>query len=1011
MYKHLKAYALAFLILLAAAVLSSVSPAAEAESDLPLRSAVSNTERLSESQRLNGRPSRVRDNDFPASSPAFPSVAQERKQSGRNEQKGAGYYANPVPLIADPATKAGLMPAPAEFRSDQLRRQLGSDCYEYVVNNSFEEDGGWFGQPLSNIGYSDIYWYSGSRSLFLNTNFYSNSAVWQPISVPTDVESVQLSFWSGIVLAEPEEIVYFSIYDDTFGELIYWDFLQYTVEGWNYFSTAIPAHLLAGRDIQLTFQTVQDYDDFYGEIVLDDVSFVLCSSVSIEPPTPAETPTVTSTPTPQPPTATATATPTLLPSNTPTQTPAPATTAEPGAPTIDLSIQRIQVGQALMAAADPITNAPIPLIAEKPALARVYVATTGATSEENVDATLFMRDAQGTTTSFESINGPIRLTGDSIEGDARTTINFMPNALMLKGNIELWAEVDPANLVVESNESNNRSNPESFTFASGNKLRIAWVEVNQGGDRGIAEKGDTDLRKFFPVGVNDVAYYFQPGFNQPLNTPLTVQSYSEYLNALNRFWDRMTHEGSWVGGTAPDRLYGWAAGQHTGLCGVADARWVGGRGRVATGYALQCGAETMAHELGHILDRQGLRHSPNLPTQQDANCVGEPAGAEPLYPTYPNLPLGSIGAMGFDATKRELLFPAQTYDFMSYCEKAWVSPFNYSRLSTGFAPVGAAGALNGPPAESAKLLVSGLVYTGTIRAELDPFYVIRSDQSAEADTGEDFCVELRNAESVTVTSRCFNLGFINIETGSATEVDGFSLVIPYAPDTTEVVLTHAGTSLASRSVSRNQPFVRLTSPSGGEKLSGTSSVTVTWNGADLDEDTLYYSLSYSIDNGESWLPLATDLTTTSHVVDLSQLPGTTQAKFRVGASDGINTVYDTSDGLEIGFVGNSSIVVSGKPPVAAIRSDTLQIEAGRAVILEGTGYDLEDGLLPEENLTWWSNRDGELGSGSWLQTGLSVGEHVISLRVTDSAGNTHEDNLTLAVGTSAKQLFLPYVVR
>ena len=53
---------------------------------------------------------------------------------------------------------------------------------------------------------------------------------------------------------------------------------------------------------------------------------------------------------------------------------------------------------------------------------------------------------------------------------------------------------------------------------------------------------------------------------------------------------------------------------------------------------------------------------------------------------------------------------------------------------------------------------------------------------------------------------------------------------------------------------RNQaPTVRLISPVGGEALSKTA--TLRWTAGDPDKDTLSYDLSYSADNGKTWLPL------------------------------------------------------------------------------------------------------------------------------------------------------------
>lgn len=61
---------------------------------------------------------------------------------------------------------------------------------------------------------------------------------------------------------------------------------------------------------------------------------------------------------------------------------------------------------------------------------------------------------------------------------------------------------------------------------------------------------------------------------------------------------------------------------------------------------------------------------------------------------------------------------------------------------------------------------------------------------------------------------------------------------------------------------RNQaPTVRLLSPTGGEALSKTA--TLRWTAGDPDKDTLSYDLSYSADNGKTWMPLKKKATTTT----------------------------------------------------------------------------------------------------------------------------------------------------
>ncbi len=67
---------------------------------------------------------------------------------------------------------------------------------------------------------------------------------------------------------------------------------------------------------------------------------------------------------------------------------------------------------------------------------------------------------------------------------------------------------------------------------------------------------------------------------------------------------------------------------------------------------------------------------------------------------------------------------------------------------------------------------------------------------------------------------------------------------------------------------RNQaPTVRLLSPTGGEALSKTA--TLRWTAGDPDKDTLSYDLSYSADNGKTWLPLKKNTTASTAATPLS----------------------------------------------------------------------------------------------------------------------------------------------
>ena len=99
-----------------------------------------------------------------------------------------------------------------------------------------------------------------------------------------------------------------------------------------------------------------------------------------------------------------------------------------------------------------------------------------------------------------------------------------------------------------------------------------------------------------------------------------------------------------------------------------------------------------------------------------------------------------------------------------------------------------------------------------------------------------------------------------------------------------------------------------------------------------------------------------------------------------------------------------------KPPeafvLAPIEGDILPY--GISYVLIGNAVDYEDSLIPEENYLWSSNQDGLLGSGSSLLVDLSYGEHILTLIVTDSNGNTSSSHVSIFVGS---KLFLPVTVK
>ncbi len=104
-----------------------------------------------------------------------------------------------------------------------------------------------------------------------------------------------------------------------------------------------------------------------------------------------------------------------------------------------------------------------------------------------------------------------------------------------------------------------------------------------------------------------------------------------------------------------------------------------------------------------------------------------------------------------------------------------------------------------------------------------------------------------------------------------------------------------GLVLAEREVTHNSPDVQVTYPNGGEEFKVGDIINIEWEGHDQDQDTLRYTLAFSNDSGENWIPMAFDIKETSFEWNtFDQSEG--EYLIKVIASDGVNVGEDISDG-------------------------------------------------------------------------------------------------------------------
>ena len=195
------------------------------------------------------------------------------------------------------------------------------------------------------------------------------------------------------------------------------------------------------------------------------------------------------------------------------------------------------------------------------------------------------------------------------------------------------------------------------------------------------------------------------------------------------------------------------------------------------------------------------------------------------------------------------------------------------------------------------LLVRGVVRrAGTARFE--PFLRL-GEASLDLEPGSQgaYALVLLDGAGQVLLQSGFDVSFVMPDPhGGPIDEAGFVYRIEWKPGTKTVELRdRTGKVLASRAVSSGAPTVKVTSPNGGESWVAGNAYKVKWEGSDPDRDTLTYTVSVSLDQGKTWIPVALDLTGTEYDLGTTGLAPSTAALVKVRATDGVNTGEDVSD--------------------------------------------------------------------------------------------------------------------
>jgi hypothetical protein len=763
-----------------------------------------------------------------------------------------------------------------------------------------------------------------------------------------------------------------------------------------------------------------------------------------------------------PPTRTPMPTWTPVPTSTPLPGPSPTPTSvvpmyaytAPLAPVIpihftpDLSIHGIEITQGIQCF-DPskglasCPNNSLQVVDQKGTTARIYLKYSSFVggNMSNVPVRLFIRAAG----VWYQANASGKATGaiDQTQPDSANiyfNVNFASPVV-----VDFYAVVDPDNIIPESNEGNNRypaSGYLSLTFQPRSTMKIVgqrlyyhpvgYTGAQYASGWAVNGGGADWFNQILPLRNNGINYVVKSGYLDWSSTLSTADGQHNLIKALNAQWILENAFSWWFSGafTGANHVYGWApsAGYSGGHADMPVYPHAGGFGVVGIG-SDSPGTNVDDPGSGALIFAHELTHDYNVYHTNTADACGS-NDSNSDFP-YSN---SSIQEVGFNPFTGKIYNPSNTQDLMSYCPSGgsklgWIAPFTWNKMfnDLGLNRYSDQPATNTQPyimhatAAAESLVVNATVYNPDLNppipGALGELYRTEGGEAISLPAG-DYAIELRNVDGAALASYPFIVSFqseYGPDPGAHSGVEGnppfppdptsqvdVSFIVPWVDGTYSVALVHQGNLLDQRMVSSNPPQVLITSPTAAETWKQGETHTISWQGLDLDGDPLVYTLFYSNDGGANWILLQGNLTASSYAVDVNSMAGGSDVRFRVVATDGLNTAVDETD---------QAITIPNQPPVPAIFNPTSGSYTipGGLVVLQGSAMDMEDGSLPDGSLVWSSDRQGELGTGSSLAiNSLESGTHLITLTATDSYGITAQTSVVIHI---AYPIYTPFVGR
>jgi hypothetical protein len=585
----------------------------------------------------------------------------------------------------------------------------------------------------------------------------------------------------------------------------------------------------------------------------------------------------------------------------------------------------------------------------------------------------------------------------------------------LTGTLRLRAVLNPNQVPLEPNYSDNTVNAGPFTFVASPRLSVQFVAFGYSiGNQTYYPRFIQDIlqtyswvRRAYPLASTpgfwgdptpgfrpNLWFVYDDGLGSRVNQTapgctdnLCASAYTNnLLNALRA--ENGVPGDIFMYGMISDASGIFPRGQASGNVSSGPA----GSGNWGWDYDGSYADWYAGHEIGHTL---GRAH----PTPSAIPCGN--SASDDNYPYFSGQignGLGEgldVGDPGLNPLLKVAIYPSFFWhDVMTYCNNQWISDYTYNAMYSFMMahptmPTQSGNNMATPQAPRTSgnfLSVFGSIFPGKDSATIDHIAHVSSVASIPPITPGLYSIRLVGSGG---TLHDYLFTPTNVEETTYPTLS-YGQVVNYIAGTTKVEIVRMADNkiLASKNIPAHSPTINNVALQGAPNpVSGT--VTLGWNASDADGLPLTFDVYYSADNGVTFQPFKLGVKTSSTAIDTSNLGGSSTAILRVIASDGVNTASADS----------AAFTMANKPPIVVITNpgDNTHVHYGQLVNFSGEAFDLQDGSVSGTGLVW-SNQFGTLGTGATLSSSnLPVGENDITLTATNSKGLSGHANIKVFV--------------